>query len=169
MTHPNDLNAVNNIERLFANDIELLSAQKDLPKKSLFSKFKTKNINAVFSFLLKKLYRLLPNFFKDILFFGWVSHNTPATKLFARTKYDEFRTKLDIKVSALTIKAFSSELSERLQSTFQAGFFTFNLTNISSFDDLINMMVDSDLELAKREKILLDQDMLKPSWENPIK
>jgi len=39
----------------------------------------------------------------------------------------------------------------------------------TSFDDLINMMVDSDLELAKREKILLDQDMLKPSWENPIK
>lgn len=39
----------------------------------------------------------------------------------------------------------------------------------TSFDDLINMMVDSDLELAKREKILLDQDMMKPSWENPIK
>lgn len=39
----------------------------------------------------------------------------------------------------------------------------------TSFDDLINMMVESDLELAKREKILLDQDMLKPSWENPIK
>lgn len=39
----------------------------------------------------------------------------------------------------------------------------------TSFEDLINMMVDSDLELAKREKILLDQDMLKPSWENPIK
>jgi GDPmannose 4,6-dehydratase len=39
----------------------------------------------------------------------------------------------------------------------------------TSFDDLINMMVDNDLELAKREKILLDQDMIKPSWENPIK
>ena len=39
----------------------------------------------------------------------------------------------------------------------------------TSFDNLVNMMVDSDLELAKREKILLDQDMLKPSWENPLK
>ncbi len=142
MMHPDDLNVVNKIENLFAHDIGFFSAQKDLPKKSLFSKFKTKNINSVFSFLLKKLYRLIPNFFKDILFFGWVSHNTPATKLFARTKYDEFRIKLDSKVSALSIKAFSPELSERLQSTFQAGFFTFNITNLSSFDNLINDVLD---------------------------
>ena len=142
MMHPDDIDFINKIEDRFVNDIGFFSARKDLPKKSFLSKFKTKNINPVFSFLLKKLYRLLPNFLKDILFFGWVSHNTPATKLFARTKYDELRTKLDIKVSALSIKAFSSELSEKLQSTFESGFFTFNLSNISSLDNLINDVLD---------------------------
>jgi GDPmannose 4,6-dehydratase len=36
----------------------------------------------------------------------------------------------------------------------------------TSFEKLVQMMVDSDLELAKREKLLVEQGLLKPTWEN---
>ena len=39
--------------------------------------------------------------------------------------------------------------------------------NETSFNDLVKMMVDSDINLAKREKVLLDENLIKPTWENP--
>ena len=36
-----------------------------------------------------------------------------------------------------------------------------------SFVNLVKMMVDSDIEKAKKEKVLLDNNLLKPTWENP--
>ena len=38
----------------------------------------------------------------------------------------------------------------------------------TSFDSLIEMMVESDLENAKREKVLIENGLLKPTWEHPI-
>ena len=35
----------------------------------------------------------------------------------------------------------------------------------TSFDDLVQMMVESDLLLAEREKVLIDKKLLKPTWE----
>jgi len=37
----------------------------------------------------------------------------------------------------------------------------------TKFKDLVKMMVDSDVELAKSEKILIDQGLMLPSWEYP--
>jgi len=37
-----------------------------------------------------------------------------------------------------------------------------------SFDELVKMMVDFDLNLAKQEKVLLKENLLKPTWENYI-
>jgi GDPmannose 4,6-dehydratase len=37
----------------------------------------------------------------------------------------------------------------------------------TSFKSLVEMMVDSDLELAKKEKVLFDKDLINPTWENP--
>jgi len=37
-----------------------------------------------------------------------------------------------------------------------------------SFDKLVKMMVDFDIILAKQEKVLIDQGLLKPTWENYI-
>jgi len=34
------------------------------------------------------------------------------------------------------------------------------------FEQLVHMMVDFDLNLAKREKLLIDEGYLKPTWEN---
>ena len=37
----------------------------------------------------------------------------------------------------------------------------------TSFKSLVKMMVESDLELAKQEKVLIDQNLIEPTWENP--
>ena len=34
-----------------------------------------------------------------------------------------------------------------------------------SFDDLVNVMVESDLTKAEREKVLIENNLLKPTWE----
>ena len=39
----------------------------------------------------------------------------------------------------------------------------------TSFEDLIKMMVENDLRLAKQEKVLLEQGLIDPTWENYIK
>tara|TARA_Y100000389_G_scaffold204724_1_gene259213 strand:+ start:2043 stop:3074 length:1032 start_codon:yes stop_codon:yes gene_type:complete len=37
----------------------------------------------------------------------------------------------------------------------------------TSFQDLVSMMVEHDVEEAKREKVLIDNNLLVPTWENP--
>ena len=38
----------------------------------------------------------------------------------------------------------------------------------TSFDELIELMVTEDMKLAEKEKILMESNLLKPTWENPI-
>lgn len=38
----------------------------------------------------------------------------------------------------------------------------------TSFDELVKIMVESDLDLAEQEKVLLDNGLIKPTWENSI-
>ena len=35
-----------------------------------------------------------------------------------------------------------------------------------SFSDLVSLMVEKDIELAKQERVLVDNNLLKPTWEN---
>ena len=37
-----------------------------------------------------------------------------------------------------------------------------------SFEELVEMMVKSDIDLAKQEKILLENNLISPTWENPV-
>ena len=37
----------------------------------------------------------------------------------------------------------------------------------TSFKDLVKLMVQSDLELAEKEKVLIEKGLIKPTWENP--
>ncbi len=37
----------------------------------------------------------------------------------------------------------------------------------TSFSDLVKIMVESDIELAKQEKVLLENDLISPTWESP--
>ena len=38
----------------------------------------------------------------------------------------------------------------------------------TSFKDLVKLMVESDLELAEKEKVLIEKGLIKPTWENPV-
>ena len=38
----------------------------------------------------------------------------------------------------------------------------------TSFNELVKMMVEYDLNLAKREQVLLKEGLIKPTWENPL-
>ncbi len=38
----------------------------------------------------------------------------------------------------------------------------------TSFDDLVEMMIQSDLNLAKREQVLLKENLIKPTWEHSV-
>ena len=38
----------------------------------------------------------------------------------------------------------------------------------TSFDDLVKMMVESDINNAEKEKVLLKNGLIKPTWENPV-
>ena len=38
----------------------------------------------------------------------------------------------------------------------------------TQFADLVKIMVESDLELAKREEVLIKNNLLEPTWEHPI-
>ena len=42
-----------------------------------------------------------------------------------------------------------------------------NWTPEVSFKGLVEMMVNSDIKEATREKVLLDQNLIRPTWENP--
>ena len=35
------------------------------------------------------------------------------------------------------------------------------------FNDLVKMMVNSDIDLAKQERVLIDENLISPTWENP--
>ena len=37
----------------------------------------------------------------------------------------------------------------------------------TSIDKLVDLMIDSDLNLAKQEQVLINENLLKPTWENP--
>ena len=37
----------------------------------------------------------------------------------------------------------------------------------TSFNDLVEMMVNSDIDLVKQERVLIDENLISPTWENP--
>ena len=37
-----------------------------------------------------------------------------------------------------------------------------------SFQELVQLMVDFDMKEAEREKVLIEKNLLKPTWENPV-
>jgi GDPmannose 4,6-dehydratase len=38
----------------------------------------------------------------------------------------------------------------------------------TNFDNLVKMMVESDMLLAEKEKVLIDKNLLSPTWEHPV-
>ena len=141
MSENKTLNAVAQIESLFAEDKSFfLKREKD--NLSLFKKLKMKHLYALPSMLTRRIYKLLPNLLKDIIFWPWVQHRAPATKYFANTRYDELRTLIDIKLSSMVLRSFPQEMIDSTKNTFDKGFFLTQLNDISELDihisDVIN-------------------------------
>ena len=38
----------------------------------------------------------------------------------------------------------------------------------TSFDELVKLMIEHDLVLAEQEKVLIQNKLMTPTWENPI-
>ena len=43
-----------------------------------------------------------------------------------------------------------------------------NWESSTSFDELIKLMIENDIEIATKEKMLLDNGLIKPTWEYPV-
>ena len=128
------------IELMFAEDIDFFM-QKEGDKRSFLQKLKIKHFYAIPSLFIKRIYKVLPGVFKDIFFWAWVPHRAPASKFFARTKYAELRTLIDIKLSFLAMKSVPTNLFDVVKNTFNAGFYTTNLSNISELDVFISDVI----------------------------
>ena len=140
MNEQKSLNAIEEIEILFAEDRNsFLNREND--DLNFLNKLKIKHLYALPSIIIRKIYDLLPNLLKDIIFWPWVQHKAPATKIFANTRYDELRTLIDIKLSALILKSFPQELIGSAKTIFDDGFYFTQLSDISELDIYVSDVV----------------------------
>ena len=141
MSNSNNLSSVERIESRFADGQELSNSEA-ATKKSTLSKIRIRHLFWIPSLLYSRTYRLLPSILKDLLFWLSIIHKSPASKLFAKTGYDEFRTKIDIKISSLVIKGAPKFMRKDLEAAFSSGFYSVNLSNLSALDELINDVIN---------------------------
>lgn len=137
MNYSEDPIGVGKIESLFAEGIDFPSVKKIEDKNSSLKKLKTRHLFWIPSLLFSRTYRVFPNILKDIFYGLSVIHKSPASKLFARTKYDELRILIDAKISSLIIKVVPESIRKEVQMTFNSGFYTTNLSDISELDIII--------------------------------
>ena len=131
---------IEQIELMFSEDINFF-VQKEVDERSFLQKLKMKHFFAIPSLFMKRIYRILPPIFKDIFFWAWVPHRAPASKFFARTRYAELRTLFDIKLSSLTLKSVPSKLLDSVKTTFDAGFYSSNISDISELDVFVSDVI----------------------------
>ena len=140
MENKRKLNSIKKIEEMFVEDIALLQSEKSHTKKAL-KRIKIKQFLLLPSFLLKKIYKALPGLLKDIFFWSSVFHKAPCSKFVAKTKYDEFRTLLDIKASSLILKSIPTETLDQVNNTFNSGHYSYEMRDISELDSLITEVI----------------------------
>ena len=131
---------IEQIELMFSEDINFF-VQKEVDERSFLQKLKMKHFFAIPSLFVKRIYRILPPIFKDLFFWAWVPHRAPASKFFARTRYAELRTLFDIKLSSLTLKSVPSKLLDSVKTTFDAGFYSSNISDISELDVFVSDVI----------------------------
>ena len=106
-----------------------------------------------------------------------MQHNTPSdwvvatgqtqtVKEFAKLAFEEVN--LDWDKYIVTSKAYlrPNEVEHLLGDSTKAQD-ELGWTPKTTFKELVTMMVKSDLELAKREQVLLNENLITPTWENP--
>ena len=142
MNQLEDSLVVEKIESLFEDDINFFyNTKKNIQKKNLLSRIKVEHIYLIPSLIFKRTYRIMPDILKDLLFGLSVIHKSPSSKLVSKTKYDQIRTLVDIKVSSLTLKSFPKELQDEIKNTFTSGFYSLSLPDLSEIDELIDSVI----------------------------
>ena len=138
MDNSKKLIGVDKIELMFTENIGYSTSIKEDNKKSGAKKIKIKHLYWIPSLVFKRTYRILPRVLKDIFFWLSIIHKSPTSKIFARTKYDELRTSIDTKISALAFRAVPANFLNNVKNTFSSGFYTCNLSNVSELDKMID-------------------------------
>ncbi len=134
---------VKKIESLFAENIDFPSIKKSQEKKSIIEKIKIKHLFWIPRLLFTRIYRALPKILKDIFFALSIIHKSPASKMFAKTRYDEFRILIDTKVSSMSLKAIPAHFRDDVKDSFNAGFYKTNLSDLSELDEIIEDVVNN--------------------------
>ena len=134
---------VKKIELLFAENIDFPSIDISQEKKSLIEKIRIKHLLWIPRLIFTRTYRALPKILKDIFFSLSIIHKSPASKMFARTRYDEFRILIDAKVSSMSLKAVPDHYVDVVKDTFNAGFYKTNLSDLSELDEIIEDVVNT--------------------------
>lgn len=127
---------------MFAEDIEYFYPRKEAGKKKPKRKLRIEHLYWIPSLIYSRTYSILPRILKDIFFCLSIIHKSPSSKLFARTRYDELRTLIDIKISALALKRVRANTLDNVKETFSSGSYTTNLLNLSELDTLINDVIN---------------------------
>ncbi len=136
MGNANNLLNVEKIESSFING-EILGNEETNIKGGNFKRLKIRHLLLIPSLLFSNIYRFLPALLKDIFFCFSIIHKSPASRIFAKTRYDELRTKIDVKVSSLAIRAAPTNIKKDLESTFLSGFHVAKLTHVFELDCLL--------------------------------
>ena len=136
---------VEKIETLFAANSDFPSLKKSADRKSFLGKVKIRHLFGIPRLLFTQTYRVLPKILKDIFFGLSIIHKSPASKMFARTRYGELRILIDIMVSALSIKTVPACSKDDVEITFSTGFYTTNLSDISELDKIIDDVLKSSV------------------------
>ncbi|MDA7785205.1 hypothetical protein N8944_04965 [Pseudomonadales bacterium] len=134
---------VKKIESLFAANIDFPSLKKIDHKKPFLKKINVRHLFWIARLLFTWTYGVLPKILKDIFFGLSIIHKSPATKMFAKTRYDELRILIDTNVSALSMKAVPDYRMDDVKKTFNAGFYTTNLSDVSELDKIIEDVINN--------------------------
>ena len=130
------------LKKCFFKIKTLSTSKKNADTKNIFKNLKYIIYFISTSFLRKRLYNVLPSILKDIFYWHSVLHKAPASKTFAKTKYDEQRTLLDIKVSKRALKRAPKRILSNAEKVFRTGYFEQNLDNINELNYLIDNVTE---------------------------
>lgn len=130
------------IENFFSNKPDLSNLEERFAKRNVKKRLKIEHLLWIPSFFFKRIYRVMPKILKDVFFFLSIIHKSPSSKFFANTKYDELRILIDIWISSLTLKFSPVGIFNDLKNTFNLGFYSTRVPDISQLDKLIENVID---------------------------
>lgn len=141
MTDQANVTGVSKIELMVNEDAQFFDTNEPAQNSRVKKKIRFRHFLWLPSYFFKKLYFVSPKLLKDILFCISVIHKAPSSKFFAKTRYDELRTTLDVKISKLVILAAPVHIRDKLRVMFDRGCHAENIGDLSALNDVIQDVV----------------------------